>query len=129
MEVGELDVRHRVAVGDRDRQAEVRDAALRVQRAVDRVDDDAARSSRAELPLAELLRDEHEVLARLFEPAHDRRLGGRVDGGRLVAALAGADDRLALGPPGQLGQHAAYVLGRRAAGGEPRLHCADLTRT
>ena len=40
VDVAEDDVVHRLAVGDGDREREERDAALRVQRAVDRVDDD-----------------------------------------------------------------------------------------
>ena len=39
VDVAEEDVADRVAVGDRDAEAEVRDAALGVLRAVDRVDD------------------------------------------------------------------------------------------
>ena len=38
--------------------------------------------------LAELLRDEREVLVERLEPVHDRGLGGRVDRRRVVAALA-----------------------------------------
>ena len=43
VDVAEDDVVHRRAVGDRDREREERDPALRVDRAVDRVDDDARR--------------------------------------------------------------------------------------
>ena len=41
VDVAEVDVVHRRAVGDREREREERDPALRVDRAVDRVDDDA----------------------------------------------------------------------------------------
>ena len=59
---------HRLAVGDRDREREERDAALRVERAVDRVDDDA-RASAAEL--ADLLGDDRRVDP--VEAREDRR--------------------------------------------------------
>ena len=55
------DVVHRVAVRDREREREERNAALRVHRAVDRVDDDAQAAAAAERPHAELLRDERQV--------------------------------------------------------------------
>ena len=74
----------------------------------------------AEDALAELLRDEREVLVELLEPVHDRRLGGRVDRGRVVAALAGGEHGLALDAGRQLGEHAAYVADRVAAHLEPR---------
>ena len=55
----------------------------------------------------------------LFEPSEDRALGCRVDRRCLVAALAGADDRLTVGAQRQLDEHAAHVLDRRAAEAEP----------
>ena len=110
VDVAEDDVVHRVAVGDRDRDREERDAALRVQRAVDRVDDDGPP------PVAldtDLLADDAHVLA--AEALEDHALGGRVDRRRLVAALARADDRLALGAQRQLVEHARDVVPRVAA--------------
>ena len=50
------------------------------------------------------------------------RLRGRVDRGRLVAALAVADDRLALVARRQLDEHAADVLDRVAADRQPVRH-------
>ena len=50
---------------------------------------------------------------------HDA-LGRLVDRRRLVAAEPGPDDRLSLGPPRQLGEHVAHVLGGGAARLEPR---------
>jgi hypothetical protein len=49
----------------------------------------------------------------------DRPLGGVVDRRRLVPAEAGAEDRLALGAPGHLSEHARDVLARPAAGFQP----------
>ena len=72
--------------------------ALRVHRAVDRVDDDPQRAAGAERALAELLRDEHEVRAERLEPRDDGVLRRSVDRGRVVAALAGPEHRLALVP-------------------------------
>jgi hypothetical protein len=45
----------------------------------------------------------------------DRALGGGVDRRRVVAALARADDRLALGTRRQLAQHPRDVVARCAA--------------
>ena len=93
-----------------------------VDRAVDRVDDDARRAARAEDALAELLRDEHEVGAGRFEPRDDRVLGGRVDRGRVVAAFASAQHRLTLGPRRQADERLLDVGDRRAAESEPVGH-------
>ena len=46
VDVAEVDVAHRRPVGARDREREERDAALRVEGAVDRVDDDVRRADR-----------------------------------------------------------------------------------
>ena len=59
--------------------------------------------------LAQLLGDEHEVLAERLEPRDDRRLGCRVDRRRVVAAFAGAQDRLALLRRRQVGENIADV--------------------
>ena len=114
VDVAEEDVVHRLPVGDGDREREERDAALRVQRAVDRVDDDRVAARPFD---ADLFADDGHVFA--AEALEDHALGGRVDRGRLVAALARADDRLALSPTGQLGEHRLHVGARRAAEREP----------
>ena len=116
VDVPEDDVVHRVAFGDGDRDREERDPALRVQRAVDRIDDDR------EPPVAEdahLLADELHVFA--AETLEDHRLGGGVDRGRVVAALAVPDHGLALGAAGQLREHARDVVPGGAAELEPVL--------
>ena len=114
----EDDVLHRRALGDGDRDREVRDVPLRVQRAVDRVDDHAELRVDAERPLAELLGHEMEVHALLLvkglEARHDRSLGGRVHGGRLVSAHAVADHRLPLDPRRHRGEDLAQVADGRA---------------
>ena len=116
-DVAEDDVVHRAAVGDRDRDREERDPALRVQRAVDRVDDDRP-ATVAEA--SDLLADDAHVL--VLEAREDHALGRRVDRRRLVAALAGADDRLALGAAWQFFEHARDVVARCAAQLEPGAH-------
>ena len=50
-----------------------------------------------------------------LEAPHDGVLGRRVDRGRVVAALAGAEDRLALDARRQLGEHRVEVAHARAA--------------
>ena len=60
VDVAEEDVVDRVAVGDRDREREVRDAALGVLRAVDRVDEHRVA---ALAPDADLLGDDADVVA------------------------------------------------------------------
>src|SRR5204862_2429869 len=83
-----------------DREGEERDAALRIQAPVDRVEDDAG-PVRAEGALAQLLGDERELgpgRMQIFEESDDRGLGGRVDRRRLVAALALTRDRLSFQP-------------------------------
>ena len=98
----ELDVAHRRPLRDRDREGKEANPALGVQRAVDRVEHDPRRTAAAELQLAALLRDEHAVDRGGLEAAEDRRFRRGVDGGRLVAPLAGADDGLAIGAGGEL---------------------------
>ena len=122
VDVAEDDVAHRGAVGDGEREGEEGDVALGVQRAVDRVADDAPRLPAPEDALAELLRDEREALVERLEPVHDGGLGGRVDRGRVVAALAGLQHGLALDARRQLGEHRLDVAHRVAADVEPRLH-------
>ena len=87
----EEDVVDRVALGDRDREREVRDAALGVLRAVDRVDEHRV----AALALdPDLLRDDSDVVA--VEVLQRRGLGRLVERRGHVAALALADRPLAL---------------------------------
>jgi hypothetical protein len=123
VDVAEEDVPHPLPCGHGDREREEGDAALRVHRAVDRIDEHA-NAVGAERALAELLGHEVELVARLVKPLqslHDRRLGGFVDRGRLVAADALSDDRLAVVPRRELAEDAPHVLDRLAAEGEPGL--------
>ena len=115
----EADVAERRPVGDGEREGEERDPALRVHRPVDRVDDDVHRAAGAERPHAELLRDEDEIRAEGLEPGDDRVLGSRVDRGRVVAALAGAEHGLTLGAGRQRLEHGLDVGDAGAAEGEP----------
>ena len=97
-------------------------SALGVQRAVDRIDDDAPGLPAPEDPLAELLGDEREVLVERLEPVHDRGLSGGVDRRRVVAALALGEHGLALDSGRQLGEHGLDVADGVAAHLEPRFH-------
>jgi hypothetical protein len=110
----ETDVVHHVAVRDCDREREERDPALRVQRAVDRVDDDALAPAAAH---ADLLR--HDRRIEPVEASEDDTLRRRVDRGSVVAPFALREHRLALRAGRQLGEHRAHVLGRRAREREP----------
>ena len=76
-------------------------------------------AARAEDALAELLRDEHEVGVERLEPGDDGGLGGRVDRGRVVAALARPEHRLALDARRQLREHEVDVGDAVAAELEP----------
>ena len=67
---------------------------------------------------ADLLADDRDPVDQP-KPREDRVLGRLVDRGRLVAAFALADDRLALGARRQRGEHGAHVLDARAADREP----------
>src|SRR5262249_59626256 len=73
-----------------------------------------------------LLGDEMEVdaLVRVqpLEPRNDRRLGRSVDRGRVVSALAGADDGLALVPCRHAVQHLLQVADSGATELEPGFH-------
>ena len=73
----------------------------------------------AERPLAELLGDEHEVLAERGETRDDRVLRCLVDRRRVVAADAELEDGLALDPRRQPLEDVADVLDAEAAGLEP----------
>ena len=79
-------------------------------------------AARAERPLAELLGDEHEVLAERGETRDHRVLRCLVDGRRLVAADAEPKDGLALDPRRQPLEDDADVLDAEAAGLEPVRH-------
>ena len=119
VDVAEGDVAHRRPARNGEGEREERDPALRVHRAVDRVDDDPGRAAGAECALAELLRDEEEVGLERLEPRHDRVLGGSVDRGRVVAALACPQHRLTLGPGRQRLQDAVDVRDAAAAESQP----------
>src|SRR5262249_57802522 len=76
------------------------------------MDDEASAPAVAESDLAALLGDEHAVEVGRLEAADDRVLGGSVDRRRLVAALAGPDDGLAVGSSRELREREAYVVDR-----------------
>ncbi len=101
MDEAERDVGHRLAVGDRDRQRVMRDPALGVQRAVDRIDDHA-HAVVAVVDLAALLGADRELVALVAERVElveHELLGGVVDLERAVAAAAagaGLDARSAV---------------------------------
>ena len=118
MHVAEDDVVHRVAVGHGDRDGEERDAALRVERAVDRIDDDAPAAVTGD---AGLLADDRHVAA-AAQAFENHPFGRRVDGGGVVAAEAGADDRLTLRTAGKLAEHGGDVVAGGATEGEPLVH-------
>ena len=117
VDVREEHVLHPLAVGNRQREAEKRDAALRVQGAVDRIDDD---HGRAAFDATGLFGDDRDV--EIAEPREDRVLGRFVDRGRGVATEPLADDRLALDARRQLLEDGADVQHRRAAEAEPVRH-------
>ena len=86
----ERDVGHRRPVGDRERERVVRQPALGVLGAVERVDDHEGPAA-AEVDAPALLADRGEGVAlrvQVLEPAEDRGLRRRVDLERAVAALA-----------------------------------------
>ena len=109
-------------VGDGDREPDVRQAALGVQRAVDRVDDDVDVVA-AEVDDAALLADRAEARARVVQPlelGEDAVLGLLVDDERAVAALAALAGLLdALAARRVVAQHLAQAVGGPAAGAEP----------
>ena len=72
VDVAELDVGHRLPGGDSDRQGVVRESALGVQRAVDRVDHDQHVAA-AEVDVAALLGDRVKAVARRRRAAAARR--------------------------------------------------------
>ena len=114
--VAEEDVVHRLALRHGHREREERDPALGVERAVDRVDHDPQRAVARQL--ADLLGDDRGAVDRA-QALEDHPLCGRVDGRRLISADSVADDGLALRPGRELAEHAAHVLGRRAADRQP----------
>ena len=105
MDEPEDDVVHRLSLRDRDREGEERDAALGVERAVDRVDDDERQLCAADA--AYLLRD--DGARGIPQAREDRILRGPVDRRRVVAAEPRPDDRLPLGPRGQALEHGVDV--------------------
>ena len=87
------------------------DAALRVQRAVDRIDHDERRAVADD---AGLLGDDRQTV----EPSKRARIARSAAASIAVVSsppFAGPDDRLAVGATRQLGEHAAHVLDRSAA--------------
>ena len=72
VDVAEVNVGHRRTIRHCDRQREERYAALGVDRAVDRVEDDGDRAALRRRAIPELLGDEREVAAHRVEPLDDR---------------------------------------------------------
>jgi hypothetical protein len=100
----------------------VAQTALRVDGAVDRIDDDVQIGVTEGLD-PELLRDEREVVSLLvqgLEPRDDCLLGCGVDRRRVVAAFPGGDHGLAVAAARQVDEHLPDVRRCRAAGLEPR---------
>ena len=115
MHEAEDDVVHRLPFRDGDRDGEEGDAALGVERAVDRVDDDERQPRTPHA--ADLLRD--DGACGLPHAGEDDLLGSFVDRRRLVAALARADDRLALHPRRQALEHGVHIRDGRPAEFQP----------
>ncbi len=120
----EDDVAHGRAVGHGDGERVVREAALRVRRAVDGVDDDEGRRARgAVVDLPALLGDRREARAlrvQAVELVEDGLLGVGVDDERPVAALPRlARLRDALGPGARAREDLAERRGGCSAGSEP----------
>ena len=123
VDVAEEDVGHRGAVGDRDRDRVVRQAALGVERAVDRVDDDE-RVGAAEVDRPALLADRREA-------QRPRRAGRRAASNTASSAAASIssvrsppsprvpDLAHALGGGGLVAQDAAQRARRAAADAQP----------
>src|SRR3954452_16695396 len=122
VDVAEEDVGHRPAVGHRDRDRVVRQPALRVDRAVDRVDDHE-RLRATERDRAALLADRREAQAlvvELGELCEHGLLGRGVDEQRAVAALtAGADLAHPLRGARAVFEDRAQGAGRTAADPQP----------
>src|SRR6185436_17706904 len=123
VDVAEDDVGHRRAVGHGDREGVHREAALRVEAAVDRVDDEAPAAASAVAALADLLGDDGEALAVAGEALEHRQggvLGRAVDGHRQIAA--GAASQL-VGPvrAGNGGDGRGDAVAHGAADLEPAL--------
>ena len=91
VDVAERDVAHVSPVGDGDRQAVERHAALGVQRPVDRVDHHLQRAAAVDRDRAALLRDARTAATpNASSSANTASSTARVDGQRHVAALAAA---------------------------------------
>src|SRR5215208_842177 len=123
--VGEHDVGHRVPARDRERERVVRQPALGVLGAVERVDHDEHRIGgvEPEVDAAALLAHGAEPSAggvQLLEPPEHGRLGRRIDLERAVPALA-ARPRLtgALRGGRRGGERAAQLVGGCAGGAQP----------
>jgi hypothetical protein len=111
----EDDVVHRLPLRDRDREGEERDAALGVERAVDRVDDDERQPRHPDA--ADFLRDNRACS--VAHTGEDDLLGGPVDRRRVIAAEAFPDHRLALGARGHPREHSVDVRNGGAAEFQP----------
>src|SRR3954447_1025472 len=122
VDVPEEDVGHRRPARHRDRDRVVRQPALGVDRAVDRVDHHE-RVGIAVVDRSALLADRREAQALVvqrLELAEDRLLRLGVDDQRAVAALAArADLEHPLGRARRLGEDAAQRVGRAAAQLQP----------
>ena len=121
MHEAEHDVVHRLAFGNRDREGEKRDAALCVERSIDRVDDEERQRLGTEP--ADLLRD--DCPGSLAHAREDRLLRGLVDRGRVVAAQPRSHDGLALGSRREPLEHRVDVGDRRAAELQPVVSQAE----
>ena len=126
VDVAEEDVGHRRPVGDRDRDRVVRQAALGVDRAVDRVDHDAASSGspKSTVPRSSLTAVKRSALVvQRLELAEDGVLGRGVDHQRAVAALAA---RAGLAHP--LGRSSARRRGCARIASVARRHSSEPVR-
>ena len=123
VDVAERDVCHRRAVGDRDRERIDRKPALRIEAAVDRIDDDAPAATAAVAALADLLGEHGEFLSGARECVEhgQRRVFGRsVDRDGQVAP--GAASELVRPPRPRHGAHGrGDAVAHGAADLEPAL--------
>src|SRR6185312_12003768 len=130
-DVAEEHIGHRGPIGHGERDREEGHPALRVHAPVDGIENEA-RSRGTEGALPQLLRDERELDAsrrELLQPGDNGALGGRVDRGRVVPALAGADHRLPFQPGRVLGQDGVEIPGDLPAEGEPVGHSSNGAKT
>ena len=122
VDVPERDVAHRRALGEREREREERDPALRVHRPVDGIDHDPPGATGAEGALPELLGDEDEVLTERGEPLDDGVFGRLIDGRRVVASDTDLQNGLPLDARGESLEHVPDVRDTQATRLEPGRH-------